>query len=300
MDGAMISWPLGSAMRSMSAPGSKPSTIRPDRASSKIAGFNDSVPWGDQLLASATNSMALFSLDRKDLHLRGYIPFSAPKTGSGTYVIPANLSVSGDVAYLTADAGGDTVVYRIELTTGNVRSRVIGAGSNFPPVCAVADRVYVGVLKSLVELDGSDLHTRGSIAMSNQISSIDCSSSMVYVGLFLVPELDWVDPLTFREVARSTWLGKEARAVLGVDRTHAIAVDNDAGMILWCALSACTETRTDRQPMDIVRAGASYIVLAKPGGSFMEASDVIDVLDSQHRFVGHWASPPSARGPSFI
>lgn len=300
-EGVMLGWDLDRVLGSLTDTRSKPRPVEPQYRSQELGGFVDSVPWGDQLLVSATNRLALFSLDRATLKVRGYIPFERPLVDGkpAGNLIPDFIAVQGDTAYMSLEANDRVGVMRFDLTSGSVSHRIYDFAGAPPPLCAIRDRLYVGTGDELLELNAADLRILRRLRFTDPIGHFSCSETEILVGMQSAPELRRVNRLTLQTVQTQRWEGgRLAVFVLPVDDRLVAIADEDAGLVAFCGPTSCETRSTSARPVEVVPLAGKIGVIARGSFTLGGDSNTLEVFDRSLEELGRWSLPQEARGAS--
>lgn len=296
-DGRIVGWDLDRVRDNLATSGTKPEWRAPDYVSPEVGAFNDTVPWGDQLLASATNLLAVVSFDRVTLEPRGYVPFDRPRFRGEQMetVIPLDLAMLDDTAYLSMSANDRAGVARLELTTGRATTRVFDEQAFSPGICAAGDRVYLSTSTGLLELSASDLSVMRRVDLP-WAGVLACLGGYVVVGVQSEPELHWVDRLTMQTIGTTRWTGEGAAFALALDDGVALA-DEKAGLVVWCRFPGrCESSGASPRAVEVVSLDRSIGLIARGAFGLGGDENVLEVYDAAHRKVGSWKLPREARG----
>lgn len=302
-DERVFGWDAESVLRDPYPPGAELDEVEEaPYASPPLGALNHTAPWGDQLLVSATDLAAVISFDRRTLEPRGYIPFEAPEVDgepAGQF-IPAQLAVLEDVAFLSFSAKGRAGVFRLELTTGSVRHRIYGDGAS-PQLCAVTDRIYViGDLHHVLELDPDDLTPTRKVEFREFPRSLSCSDTEVVVGMETRAELQWVNRLTMKSVARAAWSGEDASFLLNTGEGDVIVADGGGQALVWCnrVTLSCETQELGYWPQELVGFGGEIGVV---GRRSLQEPAALELFDAgSRRMFGRWPLPRLARGANYV
>lgn len=208
--------------------------VAPTRQSPKLGKVRSVTSWGNVLLVTAHDQLALFALSRDDLSVVAAIPLEPPNAdewASGTLLI-GEVAVVGERAIVAAEVGGRLGLINIDMAEGSAEFTITDErGDAFGGLCSLDSTVVLTAVDKMLLVDPETLERTEMIEMPFGAADVACIE-----GQFWALSADEPEAIQFDsqggEHQRLAWAGEGGVAITAT-RT-AVAVSDRSGNLVFC------------------------------------------------------------------
>ncbi len=225
-DEQLVAWDLAALENGLPA--------APTRQSPKLGKVRSVTSWGNVLLVTAHDQLALFALRRDDLSVVAAIPLEPPDAdewASGTFLI-GEVAVVGEKAIVAAEVGGRLGLISIDMAEGSAEFTITDErGDAFGGLCSLDSTVVLTAVDKMLLVDPETLERTDMIQMPFGAADVACIE-----GQFWALSADEPEAIQFDsqggEHQRLVWAGEGGVAITAT-RT-AVAVSDRSGSLVFC------------------------------------------------------------------